>query len=236
MFVPGDAHQDAGLAPSVQTIFHTEAAVGRPALRLPVWAGRPGTEGEVVLTVVGVLAILLGIGCTVGLFLLSGQTPGRRRKGQLGYFSVGGSAAFALGNVAPVIPAPNTPLGQQAGLGTLPTVDLSRAKELRRVQLAPDATVTFAAVRKAAAIDDVFAALDRELVGLAPVKKRVREIGSLLLVDQVRHQFGLVAPRPNASPDHQAPGRPPWGCLWPTCCTDWATWNMGTSCTRCVTT
>jgi probable Rubsico expression protein CbbX len=149
------------------------------------------------LTVAGLLAILLGIGCTVGVFLLSGQPPGRRRKGQLGYFNVGGSGALAPGYVAPVIPAPNTPLGQRAGLGRLPTVTPSPAKERRPLQLSPDATVTFAAVREAAAIDDVFAALDRELVGLAPVKKRVREIGSLLLVDRVRHQFGLVAPRPN---------------------------------------
>jgi probable Rubsico expression protein CbbX len=171
--------------------------VGRPALRLSVWASGPRDEGEIVLTLAGVLAILLGIACTVGVYLLSGQTPGRRRKGQLGYFNVGGSGAFALGNVAPVIPAPYSPLGQRAGLGTLPTFNPSPAKERRLVQLAPDTTVSFAAVRRAAAIDDVFAALDRELVGLAPVKKRVREIGSLLLVDHVRHQFGLVAPRPN---------------------------------------
>jgi hypothetical protein len=117
--------------------------------------------------IAGVLAILLGIACTVGVFLPSDQTPGRRRKGQLGYFNVGGSGALALGYVAPVIPAPNTPPGQRAGLGT---VNPSPAEEWRRVQLSPDATVTFAAVRKTAAIDDVFAALDRELVGLAPVK------------------------------------------------------------------
>ena len=57
--------------------------------------------------------------------------------------------------------------------------------------------ITFADERKAAAIDDVFAALDRELVGLVPVKKQVEEIGSLLLVDRVRQRFGLLAPRPN---------------------------------------
>jgi probable Rubsico expression protein CbbX len=43
----------------------------------------------------------------------------------------------------------------------------------------------------------VFAALDRELVGLVPVKKKVEEIASLLLVDRVRQRFGLHAPRPN---------------------------------------
>jgi replication-associated recombination protein RarA len=30
-----------------------------------------------------------------------------------------------------------------------------------------------------------------------PVKKRIEEIGSLLVVDQARQMFGLTAPRPN---------------------------------------
>ena len=63
--------------------------------------------------------------------------------------------------------------------------------------LAEDSTVTLAAARAAAGIDEVFQNLERELIGLVPVKDRVREIGSLLLVDQVRQQFGLLAPRPN---------------------------------------
>jgi len=46
-------------------------------------------------------------------------------------------------------------------------------------------------------IEDVFTALDRQLVGLVPVKKKVEEIASLLLVDRVRQRFGLQAPRPN---------------------------------------
>jgi probable Rubsico expression protein CbbX len=60
-----------------------------------------------------------------------------------------------------------------------------------------DSTVTLSAARAAAGIDQVFENLERELIGLVPVKDRVREIGSLLLVDQVRQQFGLRAPRPN---------------------------------------
>jgi probable Rubsico expression protein CbbX len=59
------------------------------------------------------------------------------------------------------------------------------------------ATVTFAAERRVAGIDEVFAALDRDLVGLVPVKKKVQEIGALLLVDRARQRFGLEAPRPN---------------------------------------
>jgi len=43
----------------------------------------------------------------------------------------------------------------------------------------------------------VFTTLDSELVGLMPVKKKVEEIASLLLVDRVRQRCGLDAPRPN---------------------------------------
>jgi probable Rubsico expression protein CbbX len=63
--------------------------------------------------------------------------------------------------------------------------------------LHPDATVTLSDERAAAGIDDVFAKLDHELVGLVPVKKKVEEVAALLLVDRVRQRFGLEAPRPN---------------------------------------
>jgi probable Rubsico expression protein CbbX len=60
-----------------------------------------------------------------------------------------------------------------------------------------DATVALADEREAAGVDDVFSELDNKLVGLYPVKNKVEEIASLLLVDRVRHRFGLDAPRPN---------------------------------------
>jgi probable Rubsico expression protein CbbX len=63
--------------------------------------------------------------------------------------------------------------------------------------LRADATVTFAAERVAAGIDDIIGELDTELIGLAPVKHRISEIASLLLVDRARQRFGLTAPRPN---------------------------------------
>ena len=72
------------------------------------------------------------------------------------------------------------------------------ARARRRVEvLHPEATVTLADERREAGVDDVFAALDKQLVGLLPVKQKVEEIASLLLVDRVRHRFGLDAPRPN---------------------------------------
>ena len=44
---------------------------------------------------------------------------------------------------------------------------------------------------------ELLEALDRELVGLAPVKTRVREIAALLLVDKLRSSVGLQAGPPS---------------------------------------
>jgi probable Rubsico expression protein CbbX len=63
--------------------------------------------------------------------------------------------------------------------------------------LPEDATVDLGAERKAAGLDEVLGALDRELVGLTPVKQRIAEIAALLLVDRVRERFGLAAVRPS---------------------------------------
>ncbi|MBI3452972.1 MAG: CbbX protein [Rhodospirillales bacterium] len=49
---------------------------------------------------------------------------------------------------------------------------------------------------KDARITEVFEALDRELIGLAPVKTRIREIAALLLVDRARRKVGLDAEPP----------------------------------------
>jgi probable Rubsico expression protein CbbX len=77
-----------------------------------------------------------------------------------------------------------------------------KASRLRRdsgrtSSLPPDATVTFAAERARADIDNIVGQLNQDLVGLAAVKKRVEEIAALLLVDRARQRFGLTAPRPN---------------------------------------
>jgi probable Rubsico expression protein CbbX len=45
-------------------------------------------------------------------------------------------------------------------------------------------------------VGDVLGKLDRELIGLAPVKTRIREIAHLLLIDRLRAQIGLNATRP----------------------------------------
>jgi probable Rubsico expression protein CbbX len=53
-----------------------------------------------------------------------------------------------------------------------------------------------AVILREADIEGVLGQLDRELVALAPVKTRIREIAALLVVDQLRRQAGLSAGRP----------------------------------------
>ncbi|MGH3296113.1 MAG: AAA family ATPase, partial [Trebonia sp.] len=86
-----------------------------------------------------------------------------------------------------------------------PSVSVAAVKEpaprgprrRRNETLQPDATISLVEERRAAGIDDLFMTLDIELVGLLPVKKKVEEIGSLLLVDRARQRFGLSASPPN---------------------------------------
>jgi probable Rubsico expression protein CbbX len=79
-----------------------------------------------------------------------------------------------------------------------PVPPRARGRDKRRGELLhPDALVTLADERRAAGVDEVLGGLDRDLVGLLPVKKKVDQISSLLLVDRVRQRFGLSAPRPN---------------------------------------
>jgi probable Rubsico expression protein CbbX len=100
------------------------------------------------------------------------------------------------------------PVGMRRKPGTQPTRPVAspatmtkpaRSGRSRRQNetLHPDATLTLAGERRAAGVDDVFATLDSELIGLVPVKKKIEEIGSLLLVDRARQRFGLSGPRPN---------------------------------------
>jgi probable Rubsico expression protein CbbX len=63
--------------------------------------------------------------------------------------------------------------------------------------LPADAMVDLSEVRHETGIDEVLDSLDRELVGLAPVKERIREVAALLLVDRTRARFGITSPTPN---------------------------------------
>jgi probable Rubsico expression protein CbbX len=85
--------------------------------------------------------------------------------------------------------------GEPAKLGEQPSDDAARPNP--PTSLPADATVDLAAERQASGIDDILDTLDRELVGLAPVKTRIREMAALLLVDRVRQRFDLSASRPS---------------------------------------
>jgi probable Rubsico expression protein CbbX len=62
--------------------------------------------------------------------------------------------------------------------------------------LAADALIQLADDSAAARVREVLDSLDDELVGLAAVKTRIKEIASLLLVERARAQFGLAASKP----------------------------------------
>jgi probable Rubsico expression protein CbbX len=62
--------------------------------------------------------------------------------------------------------------------------------------LSDNAEVDLQAEFEASNIDEVMDKLDRELVGLKPVKTRIREIAALLLVDRLRRKFGLTSGAP----------------------------------------
>lgn len=68
---------------------------------------------------------------------------------------------------------------------------------LAEVETPPDSEVTNAEeVLREADIESVLADLDRDLVALAPVKTRIREISALLVIDRLRREAGLTANRP----------------------------------------
>lgn len=52
-------------------------------------------------------------------------------------------------------------------------------------------SVDLAAEYEASGVREVLEELDRELIGLAPVKQRIRETAALLLVDKARREMGL---------------------------------------------
>jgi probable Rubsico expression protein CbbX len=61
----------------------------------------------------------------------------------------------------------------------------------------PPQTVDLEALYQGSAIAEVLAALDSDLVGLVPVKTRIREIAALLLVERARRGLGLQAEPPS---------------------------------------
>jgi len=63
-------------------------------------------------------------------------------------------------------------------------------------RLPDDAKVELSQEKEALESHEILERLDRELVGMAPIKTRVREIAALLIVDRLRSRFGLTSTRP----------------------------------------
>ncbi len=92
-----------------------------------------------------------------------------------------------------------------AGAGGAGTARVGAVAEAARVDELPgvlavlddDDRLDLQVERSGSQVDEVITRLEAELVGLAPVKARVREVAALLLVDRARRRFGLASGRPN---------------------------------------
>lgn len=62
---------------------------------------------------------------------------------------------------------------------------------------AADQTVDLSTLLADSRVTEVLDELDRELIGLTPVKARIRDIAALLLVERARKQLGLVSGSPS---------------------------------------
>ncbi|MEU6827399.1 AAA family ATPase [Nocardia beijingensis] len=62
--------------------------------------------------------------------------------------------------------------------------------------LAEDAVLDLSSDIAGHDVEETLRRLDAELIGLAPVKRRVREIAALLLIDRARQRFGLTSSPP----------------------------------------
>ena len=73
--------------------------------------------------------------------------------------------------------------------------ELDSDSKMRNVPIS-EPTVDLAAAFRESQIQEVLDKLDRDLVGLKPVKTRIREIAALLLVDRLRRSLELAAEAP----------------------------------------
>jgi len=63
--------------------------------------------------------------------------------------------------------------------------------------VAPPTASTVAEVLAQSQVEDVLASLENSLIGLAPVKQRLRDIAALLVIDRLRAAHGLAAQAPS---------------------------------------
>lgn len=71
------------------------------------------------------------------------------------------------------------------------------SQKFNGIEIDFDAPVDLQAVYDSSNVQEVLDRLDRELIGLKPVKTRINEVAALLLVDRLRQQMNLSASMPS---------------------------------------
>lgn len=73
---------------------------------------------------------------------------------------------------------------------------MAEAAEKTTEQPRPEGPINLAKEMEESGVAEVLRELDRELIGLKPVKKRIRETAALLMVDRARRRLGLAHDTP----------------------------------------
>jgi probable Rubsico expression protein CbbX len=93
-------------------------------------------------------------------------------------------------------PRSSTPTQKELAAREREEQEREEEEEKERNRLPDDATVDVEAEKKESNSDEILDRLDKELIGLKPVKTRIREIADLLVVDRLRNKFGIESTRP----------------------------------------
>ncbi|MEK8029674.1 CbbX protein [Ideonella sp. DXS29W] len=89
------------------------------------------------------------------------------------------------------------PAGSHAAPASAAAVPASAVATTTPAAEAPEPARSVAQVLRDSQVEAVLEELDRDLVGLAPVKRRIRDIAALLVIDKLRAQHGLRAQSPS---------------------------------------
>ena len=81
--------------------------------------------------------------------------------------------------------------------GSTPPASAAAASQASAPNAAISSARTVSQVLAESQVESVMDELDRDLVGLAPVKQRIRDIAALLVVDKLRQNLGLQSQAPS---------------------------------------